>query len=148
NGTFSLSAATTGTYAGILIFQSRQNTRALSFSGNALAGMSGAIYAANALLSMSGNAALQNPLVVGMLNLSGNVALTQTATGSDGTGDAVGFADTLMAGNLSVAINDPNGLFTTDELARIRDAIHAWDAILVPYNVTITEVSDPSLANL
>ena len=32
NGTFNLTAPTTGTYAGILIFQSRQNTRALSFS--------------------------------------------------------------------------------------------------------------------
>jgi hypothetical protein len=40
NGTFNLSAPTSGTYAGILIFQSRQNTRALSLSGNAMAGMS------------------------------------------------------------------------------------------------------------
>ena len=97
---------------------------------------------------MSGNASLQNPLVVGMLNLSGNVALTQTAAGSDGSGDTSGIANTLLAGNLSVYINDPSGLFTADELARIQDAINAWDALLVPYNVTITEVSDPSLANL
>ena len=54
----------------------------------------------------------------------------------------------MLAGNLSVYINDPNGLFTADELARIQDAINAWDAMLAPYNVTITEVSDPSLANL
>jgi hypothetical protein len=148
NGTFSLSAATTGTYAGLLIFQSRQNTRALSFSGNAMAGMAGTIYAANALLSMSGNSSLQNPLVVGMLNLSGNVSLTQTTQGADGSGDAVGLADTLMAGNLEVYINDPNTLFTADELARIQDAINNWDALLVPYNVAITEVSDPTLANL
>jgi hypothetical protein len=148
NGTFSLSAPTTGTYAGILIFQSRQDTRALSFSGNAMAGLSGTIYAANALLSMGGNAALTNPLIVGMLNLSGNVALTQTAAGSDGIGDTSGIANTLLAGDLSVYINDPSGLFTSDELARIQDAINAWDAILVPYNVTITEVSDPALANI
>ena len=45
-------------------------------------GMSGTIYAAIALLTMSGNAQLQNPLVVGMLNLSGNVGLTQTAAGA------------------------------------------------------------------
>jgi hypothetical protein len=113
-----------------------------------MAGMSGTIYAANALLSMSGNAQLQNPLIVGMLNLSGNVSLTQIAAGSDGTGDAVGLANTLVAGDLSVLINDPNHLFNADELARIQDAINAWDIILAPYNVTITEVSDPSLANL
>jgi hypothetical protein len=133
NGTFNLTAETSGTYAGLLVFQSRQNTRALSFSGNAMAGMTGTIYAANALLSMSGNAQLQNPLVVGTLNLSGNVSLTQAAAGSDGSGDAVGLADTLMAGNLEVYINDPSGLFSSDALGRIQDAINAWDALLVPW---------------
>jgi hypothetical protein len=147
-GTFNLTAPTTGTYAGVLIFQSRQNTRALSFSDKARGGMSGTIYAPSALLSMSGNSQLQNPLIVGMLNLSGNVALTQTAAGSDGSGDAVGLADTLIAGNQSVYVDDPSGLFTADELARIQDAIQGWDALLVPYHVTITEVSDPSFANL
>jgi hypothetical protein len=148
NGTFKLSAPTTGAYAGILIFQSRQNTRALSFSGSAMAGLSGTIYAANALLSMSGNASLTSPLIVGMFNLSGNVALTQTAAGSDGIGDTSGVANTLLAGNLSIYISDPNGLFTSDELARIQDAINAWDAILAPYNVAITEASDPTLASI
>ena len=90
NGTFSLSAPTSGPYAGVLIFQSRQNTRALSFSGNAMAGMVGTIYAANALLSMSGNAALQNPLVVGTLNLSGNVTLTQIGGGQRRLGRHLG----------------------------------------------------------
>jgi hypothetical protein len=148
NGTFNLTALSTGTYAGLLIYQSRQNTRALSLSGNAMAGMTGTIYAANALLSMSGNAALQSPLVVGTLNLSGNVALTQTAAGSDGSGDTQGIANTLLAGNLAVYINDPSGLFTADELARIQDAINTWDTLLAPYNVSITEVSDPTQANM
>jgi hypothetical protein len=53
-----------------------------------------------------------------------------------------------LAGNLTVSINDPNQLFTADELDRIQDAINAWDTLLAPYNVTITEVSDPTLANL
>jgi hypothetical protein len=147
-GTINLSAPTSGPYAGIVIFQSRQNTRALSFSGTAMAGVTGLIYAPNALLSMSGNASLQSALDVGMLNLSGNVSLTQTAAGTDGSGDAVGLPDTLLAGNLSVYIKDPSGLFTSDDLARIQDAINTWDALLVPYNVIITEVSDPTLANL
>jgi hypothetical protein len=147
-GSFNLTAPNTGPYAGILIFQSRENTRALSFSGTAMSGMNGVIYAASALLSMSGNASLQNPLDVGMLNLSGNVSLTQTAAGTDGSGDAAGLPDTLLAGNITAYINDPSGLFTSDDLARIQDAINTWDALLVPYNVTITEVSDPTLANL
>jgi hypothetical protein len=147
-GSFNLSAPTSGSYAGILIFQSRQNTRALSFSGTAMAGMTGLIYAPNALLSMSGNASLQSALDVGMLNLSGNVNLTQIAAGSDGTGDGSGIANTLLAGNLAIYINDPSGLFTSDELARIQDAINTWDTLLAPYNVTISEVSDPTQANM
>ena len=62
------------------------------------------------------------------------------------SGNRSGVANTWLAGNLTVYIfiNDPNGLFTADELARIQDAINAWDAVLAPYNVTITEVSDPT----
>jgi hypothetical protein len=132
-----------------VIFQSRQNTRALSFSAGALQGMNGTIYAANALLSITGgNAQLQSSLIVGTLNVSGNVNLTQIAAGSDGTGDASGIANTLLAGNLAVYINDPSGLFTADELARIQDAINTWDTLLAPCNVTISEVSDPTLANM
>ena len=36
NGTFNLSAPTTGTYAGVVIFQPADNTKALSVSGNAV----------------------------------------------------------------------------------------------------------------
>src|SRR5262249_3946722 len=89
-----------------------------------------------------------SPLIVGTLNVSGNVSLTQIAAASDGTGDSSGVANTLLAGNLSVYVSDPDHLFTTDELTRIQDAFDAWDAILAPYSVTIAEVGDPSLANL
>jgi hypothetical protein len=147
NGSFNLSAPSSGTYAGILIAQPPENTRALSFGGNAMLGMSGEIYAPSALLTMSGNAQLQNPLVVGMLNLSGNAGLAQTAAG-DGTGDSPLFPGQLLAGNLTVYVDNSSGSFTPHELARIQDAINGWDALLVPYSVTITEVSDPALANL
>jgi hypothetical protein len=147
-GTITLSAPASGPYAGVLIFQSHENTLALSFSGSAMTGLNGTIYAPSALLSLTGSAQLQQGLVVGMLSVSGPIALTQTAAGSGGTGDASGVAGTLLAGDLSVYINDPAGLFTADELARIQDAINTWDAELAPYNVTITEVSDPTLANL
>ena len=76
SGTIELTAPTSGPYAGIVIFQSRDNTRALSFSGSAMSGMSGTIYAANALLSISGSAQIQDTLDVGTLNLSGSAAVT------------------------------------------------------------------------
>ena len=100
------------------------------------------------MLTLSGNGNLQDTLVVNTLNVSGNIALTQLAAGSDGAGDAPGIADSLLAGDLSVYINDPGSLFTADELARIQDAINTWDTLLAPYNVTITQVSDPALANM
>src|SRR5262249_42506725 len=40
------------------------------------------------------------------------------------------------------------GGFTAGERARIRDAIAAWDAILAPYHVTITQVRDRASATL
>jgi Bacterial Ig-like domain (group 3)/PKD domain len=147
NGTITLTPPTTGQYDGVVIYQSRENTRALSLGGNASAGITGDVYAANALLSLSGNTQLKAPLVVGTVNVSGNVSLTQIAAGSDG-GDTTGIANTLLAGNLSVYINDPNHYFTSDELARIQDTINGLNALLAPFSVTISEVSDPSAANL
>jgi hypothetical protein len=55
----------------VLIFQSHENTLALSFSGSALTGLNGTIYAPSALLSLTGSAQLQQGLVVGMLSVSG-----------------------------------------------------------------------------
>jgi len=89
NGTFNLSAATTGPYAGIVIFQSRDNTRALALGGNAQTGINGVIYAANAPLTLSGNAhvgtaQIQPTLVTGTLSLSGN-SVFQLSAPTDGT---------------------------------------------------------------
>jgi hypothetical protein len=80
------------------------------------------------------------------LNASGSGANAQAVNGSDTSGG--GTADTLLAGDLAMFINDPSGDFTPDELARIQDAINAWDAVLSPYSVTINEISDPTLANI
>jgi hypothetical protein len=148
NGTFHLTPAATGVYAGMVFFQSRQNTRALAISANAGPGISGTIYAANALLTVSGNASMQVSLVVGMLSASSNTSLTEMAAGSNGSGDTLGVADTLLAGNLLVYVNDPNGAFSPAERARITDAISGWDALLAPYSVSITEVGDAAAANL
>jgi uncharacterized delta-60 repeat protein len=76
NGSFNLSAASTGTYAGILIYQTRDNNKGLSLGGNGITGLIGLIYAPSALLTLSGNASMQDPLIVGMLNLNGNITLT------------------------------------------------------------------------
>jgi hypothetical protein len=85
NGSYKLTPMTTGTYAGIVIFQTRDNTRAMTVSGNA-SGMTGTIYAPAAQLSESGNSSLNAALIVDMLSISGNgVANTGTLDSPSGT---------------------------------------------------------------
>jgi hypothetical protein len=151
NGTFSLSASATstgGTDAGILIFQPTANTRALSLSGNGVAGITGTVYAPSAQVVISGNAKLSGALVADELSLSGNGVSTQAADGAGGSAIDTASAGTLLAGNLFIYVSDPSGLFTANEQGRILDAINAWNTLLVPYCVTISEVSDPNLANV
>ncbi len=68
-----LSAATTGTYAGIVLFQARDNSKALQFGGSAAPQLNGAVYASAALLSVTGAVQLlQTTIVVNELQLSGS----------------------------------------------------------------------------
>ena len=85
NGSYSLTPQSTGTYAGIVIFQPGDNTSALSVSGNA-SGMTGAIYAPKAQLNESGNARLNAALVVDTMRVSGNgIASGLTLASPEGT---------------------------------------------------------------
>ena len=77
NGSFSLSAASAGTYAGIVIFQSRDNSQAISLSGNAVAGLAGTVYAPKAQLVLSGNGQLKDTLVVDTMSISGNAVASE-----------------------------------------------------------------------
>jgi hypothetical protein len=138
SGTVSLTAATTGPYANILIFQSRDNPRAISFSGSVVVGMSGEIYAPNALLSLTNSAALKLPVAVNRLTVSG--AGTSGLTGAGSSQAIDNSVGELVAGDLVVYVNDPAGFFTADDLARIQDTIHNMSVLLAPYHVTITEV--------
>ena len=77
SGNASPSAPSSGPFAGILIFQARDNSKVITFSGNAIQGIAGTIYAKTAQLAESGNAQVgsaSNPIsiVVDTLVLSGN----------------------------------------------------------------------------
>jgi hypothetical protein len=146
SGTFNLTAPTSGPYAGVVIYQARANTRAISLSGSVVTGLGGTIYAPSALLFISGNASLNGSVVVNTLSLSGNAASTQSTDSADvSVGSTAG---ELLAGHLLVYVNDPNGLFTTDQLARIQDAVTAAEAVVEPYGVSVAETTDSSLANV
>jgi hypothetical protein len=85
-------------------------------------------------------------VVVNELALTGNAASTQTADAADISGGDT--AGQLLAGNLEVYVDDANGLFTADELARIQDVVKAVDAVVEPFGVSVVETNDPSLANV
>ncbi len=85
NGKVALAAPSSGTYAGLGIFQSRDNTQPLALSGNNITGIYGTIYAANSQLTLSSNAQLKDAIIVGTMNLSGNAIFnTVTSGGSVG----------------------------------------------------------------
>ena len=71
-GTFNLSAPSSGTYAGILIFQSRDNAQTLSInvSGKSGSAITGTIYAASAQLVDGGTTPLTGSLIVNLLTVS------------------------------------------------------------------------------
>ncbi len=78
SGSYKLTPPTTGPYAGVVIVQTRDNTKALTVSG-AASGMTGTIYAPAAQLAETGSASLNAALIVDTLTLSG-AAVSNTAT--------------------------------------------------------------------
>jgi hypothetical protein len=150
NGAFSLTAPTLGTYQGILLFESRDNTRAISFSGNGGVGIApgSTIYASSALLALGGNASLQAQvsLVVDRYQISGNGSSSLT---TDGVGGASGStAGELLAKDLYIYVNDPAGYLNSAARSRLDEAVASLDTLLAPYDVFVTETTDGTAANL
>jgi uncharacterized delta-60 repeat protein len=65
--------------------------------------------------------------------------------GTDLATTAVG---ALLGGDVDLYVDNTNGDLTADELARIQDAVTAADAVTEPYGVAVTEVTDPTLADV
>lgn len=85
-GTVNLSALTSGPYAGILLWQNRTATQALSVSGGGNFRLRGTFYAANAALTVTGNgdAIIGSQYISRMLNLGGggNTLIQYTDSGT------------------------------------------------------------------
>jgi hypothetical protein len=81
NATVNLTAPTTGTYAGIAVFQARASTRGITLGNSAVLNLNGGIlYAPAALLSETGSAQLQHgSLVVDELVCNGTTSITAPA---------------------------------------------------------------------
>jgi hypothetical protein len=141
NGTFHLSPPTAGAFAGVTIFQARDNTKQISLSGNS-SGLTGTIYAPVAQLSMTGNDALQMALVVDRLRVSGNGAYAMVADTAAGETDATGIITSgqLNTGVLWVSFVGVDAGSDPALWDRFRDAIATINQAFGVYGVTLIEV--------
>ena len=73
NGTVSLTPATTGTYAGVTVFQNRASTAAVTIGGNGNLDIRGTLYVAQAPLTLTGNGAAPT---LGSLDVADRVTIT------------------------------------------------------------------------
>ncbi len=84
NATYNLTPATSGPYAGIVMFQPLDNTKAMIVSANAT-GITGTIYAPTAQLSETSTAALDTSLIFDTLTISGNGMVGPSTAAAAGT---------------------------------------------------------------
>jgi hypothetical protein len=92
-GTITMSAMTSGTYSGVLIFQDRSNASGVTMSG-ATQTYTGAVYAPDASLTMSGGTFTQTTFVAKTITMSGGG--TATINGSSNTQWTPGAAPALV----------------------------------------------------
>ncbi|HZW30874.1 MAG TPA: pilus assembly protein TadG-related protein [Isosphaeraceae bacterium] len=74
NGSVTLSPMTTGTYAGITIFQDRSTSTGITLAGNGTMNITGTLYAPAATLSMRGNgdSTVASQIIASAISLAGN----------------------------------------------------------------------------
>jgi hypothetical protein len=156
NGTISLSPPTTGSYAGVLILQPAANTQALSFSGNAMAGVSGTVYAPAAQLVESGNAEVSATVIVDTMTLSGNaianVVIVTTPSGAVASGLSTPGAGLLQTPESSPVIGTSQSVPIAEATSapRIGQAQGGSDATfgLTTSESTLSQQSEPAQAFL
>jgi hypothetical protein len=140
NGTFSLTPSTIAPLAGILICQPAANAKAVSISGNAVFA-TGTIYAPSAQVNVSGNGTVSQTIVAGQVRLSGNAGLNlQTGGTVSSSVDGAINQGQIRTGLVWVSAD---GSITTDERARIADAVSMLENTFGPYGLNIVLV-DPN----
>ncbi|MHC5544727.1 hypothetical protein ACYOEI_41370, partial [Singulisphaera rosea] len=110
SGTVSLTSPSSGSYAGVLLFQDRGNTAGVSISGSGVVGSSGTLYAPSAMLTLSGSGRITLPLIVDKLTLSGSASdIASAGSGSTGSvsSSSIQTLNTSVSSVLGVAIVVP-----------------------------------------
>jgi hypothetical protein len=76
-------------FAGLVFFQDRSNTQAMSLSGHIVGGITGAVYAKNAALSLGGGVQYGNSVVVGTISVGGGGVLNALPSSNAYTPDQI-----------------------------------------------------------
>ncbi|HVS34340.1 MAG TPA: matrixin family metalloprotease, partial [Gemmataceae bacterium] len=148
NGTINLSGPTSGPYAGVVIFQSRGNSRALSLGGNGAAGITSTVYAPAANVGLSGNATVKGTLVVATLTVTGNAGAFQLTDGAN-SDYAASTSNWISNGILTVTAEDDagNGI-DPNELNDVTAAMTYLNTALGSYGVNLSWAPDGASADV
>ncbi|WP_165219276.1 PKD domain-containing protein [Aquisphaera insulae] len=155
SGTINLTPPTSGTYAGVSIFQSRDNTRPMSLSGAAAAQLGGGtIYAPAAALSLSGSTqvggtgAASSSLIVSTLTLTGATGAYQLASGS-APSMTVSTFNWITAPVLTLAAVDDTGAgLDPAKLADLGAAMSYVNQALAAFGVNLSWAGDATTADV
>jgi hypothetical protein len=147
-GTIALSAPTTGVYAGVVIFQSRANSKPLALGGSGTDSINGVVYAAAANVGLSTNAQVTGSLVASTLTVSGNAGAFQLADGSSSS-YTVSTCNWISNGILTVWAEDDtgNGL-NSDQVNRLSDAMSYLNSALGTFGVSLSWAADAASAGV
>jgi hypothetical protein len=146
NGVFDLTPPNADSpYAGVLIFQSRDNPQDVTMSGNGFVGAQGTVYAKIANLRMTGNGTLKTPLVAGTMTLHGNGSSTLTVPGGPSVSNEI---DGFSARDLAIYLDDPRRIFTSDQRARMHEVVAELDSLLAPFGADARLADSKSDANV
>ena len=110
SGSIKLSPYTnSGPYANLVIFQTGDNTQAMTFSGSAMGAIGGTIYAPSAALTVSNSAMIRGGLIVNRLTLSGAGVAKPAASGGGSVTTAAPVAALTASGMGALSAAAPSG---------------------------------------
>jgi hypothetical protein len=160
-GAVTLTALTDGAYADMTLFQARNSTNPITLVGNSAMNITGTIYAASAVINLSGNGGLIASDLIGKdMNVSGNGSfkvnarvMQLAASGNAGSGDAsatssvlINSAGDLLTSQVWLAVDNSLGNVTSDEQARIDAAVATLQADFSSYGLNLVEVTGADAA--
>ncbi len=141
-GTLTLTPPTTGPYAGVLLFQARDNKKRISLDAD-LAGLQGTLYAPSVQLTLGKKTEIAMSLIVDRLKLDGGATSNLITDGSNPdpeTGSPVIAEGHLLSDVVSVALLDPTGALNTELQARYHNAIATLSDAFAAYDLTLVDV--------